>query len=289
MKMDFFTAKLPKYFLEKYQMIGTVTFATLFAIVFLNIYIPFSNTAWFGLGRSSFFLFTAGFVFISLLMLIASRMLMYRTKRYFDMTYLIYVSWSILEVVLICLFYTFVTMDVQPPVNMTFIQVFSKSMLYGTIALIIPYILAGMYFAIIDKNRTIRLMNSSGVVTEDPSSSAGEGEHITLCDNKGELKFSVRACNLFYIESDDNYINVWYTDNKGDLQKYMLRCRLKTVEETFRDSSLIRCHRKYVVNAAKVKVLRKEPAGYVLDMENESVQPIPVTKTYLPNILKRFS
>lgn len=288
MKTDFLTAKLPKYFLEKYQMIGTVTFSTLFAIVFLNIYIPFSNTAWFGLGRSSFFLFTAGFIFISLLMLIASRVLMYRTKRYFEMTYFVYVSWSILEVVLICLFYTFVTMDVQQPRDMTFGQVFLKSLFYGTIALVIPYIISGMYFAIIDKNNTIRLMNSSDVVTDEPSA-AGSGEKITLFDNKGELKLSVRISNLFYIESDDNYINVWYTDNKGELQKYMLRCRLKTVEENFKDSSLIRCHRKYIVNAGKVKVLRKEPSGYVLDMENEAIQPIPVTKTYLPNILERFS
>ncbi len=289
MKMDFLTAKLPKYFLEKYQMIGTVTFSTLFAIVFLNIYIPFSNTAWFGLGRSSFFLFTAGFIFISLLILIASRVLMYKSKAYFEMTYVVYVSWSILEVVLICLFYTFVTMDVQPPQDMTFSQIFSKSLFYGAIALIIPYILSGMYFAIIDKNKTIKLMNSSGVVTEDPAS-GDTGELITLFDNKGELKLSVKASNLFYIESDDNYINVWYTDNKGELHKYMLRCRLKTVEENFRNSSLLmRCHRKYIVNAAKVKVLRKESSGYFLDMENSTIQPIPVTKTYLPNILERFS
>ena len=41
--------KLPEYLLGKYQLIGTVTFSVLFALVFLNIYIPFSDTAWFGL------------------------------------------------------------------------------------------------------------------------------------------------------------------------------------------------------------------------------------------------
>ena len=58
---------LPEYFLEKTQLTGTVTFAVLFAIVFLNIYIPFSDTAWFQLGDSVFFLFTAGFIAISIL------------------------------------------------------------------------------------------------------------------------------------------------------------------------------------------------------------------------------
>ena len=37
--------KLPGYLLGKYQLIGTVTFSVLFAIVFLNIYVPFSDTA----------------------------------------------------------------------------------------------------------------------------------------------------------------------------------------------------------------------------------------------------
>ena len=34
--------KLPEYLLGKYQLIGTVTFSVLFAVVFLNIYIPFT-------------------------------------------------------------------------------------------------------------------------------------------------------------------------------------------------------------------------------------------------------
>ena len=149
-----------------------------------------------------------------------------------------------------------------------------------------------MYFAIVDKNRTIRLMSSKGVVTEDaPEDNMTKKEEyqFSLFDNSGALKLSIKSSNLYYIESDDNYIKVWYTDSKGELKMYMMRCRLKTVEDNFRDSSLIRCHRKYVVNADKVKVLRKESEGYLLDLDNESIPPLVVTKTYLDNVLARFS
>ena len=158
---------LPEFLLGKNQMLGTVTFSVLFAIVFLNIYIPFSDTAWFRLGDSIFFLFTAGFIFISMLILIASRILMYHTRKWFRMTYLIYILWSIAEVVLICAFYTFVTIDVQQPATLTAMEIFSKALLYGTIALIIPEILSGMYYSIEDKDKTISLMNSMGVVTDE--------------------------------------------------------------------------------------------------------------------------
>ena len=76
--------KLPRYLLGKYQLIGTVTFSVLFAVVFLNIYIPFSDTAWFGLGDSEMFRHTVVFIAVSILILICSRMLMYRSKSMYD-------------------------------------------------------------------------------------------------------------------------------------------------------------------------------------------------------------
>ncbi|MCM1199546.1 MAG: LytTR family transcriptional regulator, partial [Clostridium sp.] len=249
--------------------------------------IPFSDTAWFRLGDSVFFLFTAGFIALSILILILSRVLMYHARKWFRMTYLIYVLWSIAEVVMICSFYTFVTLDIQNPPSLSTSMIFSKAMLYGTIALIIPEVISGMYLALVDKNKTIRLMNSMGVVTDDDVSGKGESR-ITLFDNKGALRLSLKSSSLYYIESDDNYIKVWYADNAGELKSYILRCRLKSVEENFRDSSLMRVHRKYIVNADKVKVLRKEQDAYYLDIDNEQIAPIAVTKTYLDNVLNRF-
>ena len=72
--------KVPEYLLGKYQLIGTVTFSVLFALVFLNIYIPFSDTAWFGLGDSVMFLLTLSFAFMVILLLVVSRVLMYRAS-----------------------------------------------------------------------------------------------------------------------------------------------------------------------------------------------------------------
>ena len=78
--------KIPAYLLGKYQLIGTVTFSVLFAIVFLNLYIPFSDTAWFGLGDSEAFENTLAFISSSVTMLILSRILMYKTQKYREKT-----------------------------------------------------------------------------------------------------------------------------------------------------------------------------------------------------------
>lgn len=284
-----FKDKIPGYLLGKYQLIGTVTFSVLFAVVFLNIYIPFSDTAWFGLGDSVMFLLTIVFTGAAIMTLIMSRLLMYRSKRLFEMTYAGYTLWCILEIVFICGFYTWLTVDITAPVDESVWKIFGRSLLYGKIALGVPYLISGMYFAIIDKNNTIRLMNYENVVTDEPVRPDTQMQKITLFDNSGALKLSLSPENLYYIESDDNYIKVWYTDSKGELKQYMLRCRLKTVEESFKGSGLVRCNRKYIVNIHKVNTLRKESEGYFLDLANESIPPLPVTKTYTDTVLSYFT
>lgn len=285
----FLKDKIPGYLLGKYQLIGTITFSVLFAVVFLNIYIPFSDTAWFGLGDSVMFLMTIVFIAVAILSLIASRLLMYHIKKYFDINYLEYILWCTLEIVTICGLYTGITMSIDLPAGETILKVFGRSLLYGTIALGVPYLISGMYFAIIDKNNTIRLMSYENVVTDEPVKPESQMSKITLFDNSGSLKLSLNPDSLYYIESDDNYIKVWYTDSKGELKQYMLRCRLKTVEESFKGVGLVRCNRKYIVNINKVATLRKESEGYILDLANEAIQPLPVTKTYTDNVLSYFT
>lgn len=279
---------IPEYLRGKYQLIGTVVFTALFSIVFLLVSIPFSHNAWFRLGNSIFFFFTLLFALGSLLLVILSKFVMYKTRTKIKMTYLGYVSWDVAEVIIICLAYTFLTVPITKIGWDQFPRILGNSLVYGTISIIIPYIIAGMYFAINDKNKTIRLLNYDNVVS-DEALAPSQLEKVTLFDNGGVLRLSVNLDNLYYIESDDNYINVWYTDSKGELKRYMLRCRLKTVEESFRGSSLVRCHRKYIVNMQKVRILRKVKDGYELDLGNDAIKPIPISKTYSENVLSLFN
>ncbi len=280
--------KLPEYLLGKYQLIGTVTFSVLFAVVFLNMSIPFSETAWFGLGDSVMFLYTLLFSVLAVITLIASRVVMYKVKGIFEITYVEYILWCIGEIVVIAGLYTWITTDVASPQTELPLKVFARALNNGIIALGLPYLIAGMYFAIIDKNNTIRLLNYENVVTDEPPKSEAK-QKITLFDNNGSLKMSVSPESLYYIESDDNYIKIWYTDNKGILQPYILRCRLKTVEASFKGSGLLRCNRKYIVNMHKVVTLRKENDGYILVLDNVDIPPIPVTKTYNDAVLNYFT
>ena len=228
------------------------------------------------------------FIAAGIISLIISRTAMYRSKSIFEMTYLSYTLWCIAEIAVIAGIYTWITVgnDILDETN---IILFSRAFLRGCIALGIPYLISGMYFSINDKNKTIRLMSYENVVTDEVPVNGTSMHKITLFDNSGALKLSLNLDSLYYIESDDNYIKVWYTDSKGELKQYMLRCRLKTVEESFKGSVLVRCNRKYIVNIEKVKILRKESDAYVLDLDNEAIPSLPVTKTYTDIVLAHFT
>jgi len=284
---------LPKYLLGKYQLTATVTCAALFSLVLIVCCTPFSHNAWFKVGPNQAFGYTIAFFMVSLCIVIFSKRLLYSMSGQKVFTVLHYLVWNTIEIIVIAILYTFFTVQGESfgiinlgDMNIT--KLFMTAFAFGIVCLGVPYILAAQYFAIEDKNNTIRLMNMSSAVT-DRNYEPHEAKRITLFDNSGVLKFSISSENLYFIESDDNYIQVWYMDSNGEMKQYMLRCRLKTIEDSFADSDLVRCHRKYVVNISKVKLLTSEKEGYYIDLGLEGVSPIPVTKTYEPAVLARFN
>ena len=111
---------------------------------------------------------------------------------------------------------------------------------------------------------------------------------IPFYDEKGVLKFSIKKENLLYLESAENYVSICYL-NKGKVSKYLLRDTLKKIEENFSGTEIIRCHRSYMVNFEKVKVIKKDKYGLKLEFDNPSVIDIPVSKTYVNTVMQTFS
>jgi DNA-binding LytR/AlgR family response regulator len=61
------------------------------------------------------------------------------------------------------------------------------------------------------------------------------------------------------------------------------------MEANFNGMELIRCHRSYMVNFDKVKVIRKDKDGLMLELDTLNAVDIPVSKTYVENVMKTFS
>jgi hypothetical protein len=270
------------------NIVFSLTFSVLYALVFLVIYAPFSDTSWFGLAKTESFLLTTTFVVASILFLILSRTLMYFTsKNYIKLTYLKYSLWLLAEIIIIGVFHAVLSMVYIKITDYTTAFIVTKSILITLLSLGVPYLVSAMWVTIKDMRNTLLVTDTNNIAT-DGEAIAQNIDIINIADNKGVLKLYVKLDNLYFIKAEDNYTIVYYTKN-GILNKYMIRCKIQTIEDTFSNTPLMRCHRTYIVNTNKIKVLRHESDGFYMDFDFEDIDPIPVSKTYSEAVVKRFS
>ena len=285
--------RIPSYLTGATQLAATVVFAALFAVIALTVTVYYDSHSWFSVGPNATFGYTTAFILSAIAVLMVSKRLMYRSTRRFTLDWGSYLLWNLSEAAVIALLYTGLTMHlisiglISIP-DLGFQATLLRSFIITVLLIGVPYIIAGLYYALRDRDNTIRLLNYGNIVT-DSEPSPLDREKITLFGEDGTMKLSISLMNLFYIESDDNYIKVWYADAGGGVKQYMLRCRLKTVEESFSGSPLVRCHRKYIVNLLRVSVISREKDGYYVKLDLSSVDPIPVSKTYEDQVLARVN
>lgn len=274
--------------LEVGNIVISLIISVLYALVFLVIYSPYSETAWFGVAKSDRFLLTTTFVVVSVLFLLISRVLMYFTsKSLVKMTYLKYSLWLLGEIVLIGVFHAILSMVYVKITEYSVPYIVTKSIMITLLALGFPYVVSAMWITIKDMRNTLLVTDTSDIAT-DGEAIAQNMDIINIADNKGVLKLSVKLDNLYYIKAEDNYTIVNYTKN-GMLNRYMIRCKIQTIEDNFSNTPLMRCHRTYIVNTQKIKVLRHESDGFYMDFDFDGIDPIPVSKTYNEAVVKRFS
>lgn len=164
-----------------------------------------------------------------------------------------------------------------------FTDILELNLRNAALILLLPYAISWLYFAWQDKKEQVEKMADEKIIPAGSSL-----DMIAFYDEKQELRFSVKKESLLYLESSENYISICYL-NKGKTSTYLLRNTLKKMEELFAETDIIRCHRSYMVNFEKVKVIRKERDGLVLELDAPSAIDLPVSRTYVDSVMQTFS
>lgn len=276
-----FQRPIPSYLNEKHNIIRLVIFTSLFALVFINIYAPFGANQWFNLTELQFFTYSSLVILLGVLVVVVSRIIMYYSGKKHIINLGQYLLWIFAEIMSMALFYSlfekFALKDTRD-----FIELVKLSAKNTALVLLLPYSVLWLYFSWMDKKAQIERLADS------PALSDNSRDMIPFYDEKSVLKFSVKRESLLYIESAENYVSIFYL-NKDKISKYLLRDTLKRMEELFAGTEIIRCHRSYMVNFEKVKVIRKDKDGLKLELDTPGVTDIPVSKTYVGSVIQTFT
>lgn len=271
--------RIPDYINQKKNIIRLVAFTSIFALVFINIYKPFGSSNWYDVSAFMFFVYSLLLTLTGVLVVIISRLVMYFYAKKYDISYWQYAFWVFLEILFMSLFYTLYTLFVSEDRDL--VEVFKTCIINTSLVLLLPYISLWYYFGW--KESTVKLAKLSKEESSDTTSFG----NIPFYDEKGVLRISINKDDILYIESCDNYVVIYYTGN-NIIKKYLLRNRLKTIEDELSNTNIIRCHRTYLVNLEKAKVIRKESDGLYIELDTKDSKEIPVSKSYQKKISDKF-
>ena len=277
--------KIPAYLYEKKNSITMILFTALFALLFINLFQPFGSREWYpGVSDTKYFAFSSLIILTGMLVVVISRVILtYRSKQH-SILYWHYGLWILAEIAAMSIFYTlFAHFFPKDGVTRDISESFRQSLYNTALVLLLPYTISWLYFSWKEKSRLLMHME------QEKATNLHSKTLIAFPDEKGDLKISIMLDNLLYIESADNYTTINYLNKSGQAH-YMLRNSLKWMEENLiRDTPLVRCHRSYIVNMDKVKILKKVKGGIVLELDEENTPDIQVSKTYYESFMQEFS
>ncbi|MDR2802193.1 MAG: LytTR family transcriptional regulator DNA-binding domain-containing protein, partial [Prevotellaceae bacterium] len=264
--------KIPAYIYEKKNSIRLVLFTALFALVFINMFEPFSSRHWHGnvLSSELYLIFSSLIVLTGVLVVVISRIILYYRGRRHSVSLQTYYVWILLEIFFMSLFYTVYTLYFPATTEPEpLIHIVKKVLMRTSLVLLLPYAVLHLYFAYKDKEKQLQLLQ------ENALAAAPKQNTCSFYDERGDLRLSVARENLLYIEAADNYVTVWYL-NKGSLAKLLLRNSLKAIEKNMAQTNVVRCHRSYMVNLEAVTLIRRQKGEIFMEFGKEHVPDIPV-------------
>ena len=281
-KLDIKSTKIKDYYTDKWNMIKSVLFTAIFSLAFVNLYRPFDSARWVDVTEVGYFLYSCLFVFVGICVIAFSRILMYIFVKRVSMSYLEYIIWLIMEVVILSGFYTLYVIWINPTLEFfkydDLVTVFKEVNINTFLVVFIPYLVSWLYINNISLRKRVSELESLGF------SQVGV---INFIDEKGENKLSLSSNSLIYIESADNYVEINYV-SQNKINKFLLRNSMKRMEEILVGTNVCRCHRSFIVNMEHVTAMRRNADELEMEFRIPEIKKIPISKTYAEKVSEMF-
>jgi hypothetical protein len=272
--------QIPAYITDKGNIVRLIFFTAAFALVFINIYSPFGVETWYNVTRLELLFYSSLVILTGVLVVVISRVLMYQICKRSKLLLWQYLIWILVEILFMSLFYTLYEAVILHE-RRALSDLMKVSIQNTALIILLPYSVLWLYFSWKEYKDKLEALTQGDAAPDS-------ARMVAFHDEKGVLRLSLMVENLIYIEAADNYVNIHYF-NKGKVSKFMLRNSLKKLEEFFGPSEIVRCHRSYMVNFEKVRIIRKDKDGLKLELDIPNAIDIPVSKSYVDSVMQTFA
>ncbi|MBQ7855518.1 MAG: LytTR family transcriptional regulator [Alistipes sp.] len=292
MNRNLLNRNVPGLIFSYRRQLGIIFWMMVAAVLFIIIFKPFNIYEKLDLQQmmemSSFITSQQDAYWVALTTIVAiaaavvtlSRLIMVRYKHYDNaLTYRWYLMWCCVEFVFVALFITICSALMFHHGYGSALRLFFDVLGRASCILSIPYSFCILYIIIIDKSLQLKALRES----IDKEEATLQKSYVLFYDDRDEMRLSVKREDVILIESADNYICVWYMNN-DTVKKCMIRNTMKRLTKQFEESCIRRCHRSYMINMERVKVLRRDKDGVFIEFGIEGVFDVPISRTYISDV-----
>jgi len=272
--------QIPAYLLNKRNIVRLILFTAVFALIFINVYAPFGVDVWFNVTRWTLLLYSSIIILTGVLVVVVSRIIMYHSSHRYTIKLYQYLVWVLAEVFFMGLFYTLYQKLILGDTRF-FPDLLVVSVQNTALVLLLPYSVLWLYFSWVENKKRLELINE----IQQPEA---RRSMIHFNDERGVLRFSVKSDHLLFLEAADNYVYIHYLDSEKP-SRLVLRNNLKKLGEDLSGTDMVRCHRSFMVNVEKVALIKREKEGLLLELDLPGVMAIPVSQTYVQDVIEFFS
>ena len=133
------------------------------------------------------------------------------------------------------------------------------------------------------KQQLERTLSINEILQKKPGSQASH-QLLELHSEHGKFEIRLETDNILFIRSYGNYLEVFYIDQQGREQKYLMRNRLKTIHGQLPKSNFFHCHKSYLINLSRVLKASGNARELRLSLRG-SDQLVPVSRSKSKELL----
>jgi hypothetical protein len=262
---------IPDLFIKPRNTLIQIVFTALFAYTFILIYHPFGSQSWFEVNTGQFSFYVGFVVVLGMIVVISSRVIMTQIQKRRSITITGYAFMIGMEVLAMTGFYMMIQKVFLKDQRFWF-EVYYTAIINTTLILLIPYLISVLYFAWVDKKQNFEQLATKKQAEKEP-------RFINFRDENGDNRLSVQLNDLLYLEANENYVTVHYL-NQSQSERLLLRNSMKRLEQQLTEYPVIRCHRSYMVNINRIRLVKRTKSGMVIELSTAVPIRLPVSETY---------
>jgi len=253
--------------------ITLILFCGSFSFLFMYIFSPFNMNQWYEGGPQTVTGVFGIFSLCGVAGLTISQFGLIRLKGSKPLSNLQFIAWFLGEAMLIAAIVNIVNVSIHDYLQYSWSE-YTDTLRYAFGVLVLPYFIAlGWFYA----NQL-----KYGTKKEEKETA------LHIRDEYDKLALTLPPSNLLLLKAEDNYVHIFYL-NGTSVKKELLRSSLKKLEPQLSGLGFTRSHRSYMVNLSRVILFKKNAKGHYLLIDGLEDVTIPVSTSYLPDFLQRFT